>query len=112
MSQIGTFETCRRALRTSVDRADRKWLAHGQSAANDPSQTSAAGRANRDFDRRATPGGLFSALTGTNGSTNFKRQRDDNQGSNVNVAGSKRCLLSRRTLASRSDPRSGGAVIA
>src|SRR6266436_243402 len=80
MSQIGTFETCRRALRTSVDRADRKWLAHGQSAANDPSQTLAAGRANRDFDRRATLGGLFSALTGTNGSTNFKRQRDDNQG--------------------------------
>jgi len=34
----------------------------------------------RDFDRRATLGGLFSALTGTNGSTNFKRQRDDNQG--------------------------------
>src|SRR5205814_3483540 len=76
------------------------------------SQTLAAGRANRDFDRRATLGGLFSALTGTNGSTNFKRQRDDNQGSNVNVAGSKRCLLSRRTLASRADPRSGGAVIA
>jgi hypothetical protein len=40
----------------------------------------AAGRANRDFDRQATLGGLFSALTGTNGSTNFKRQRDDNQG--------------------------------
>jgi hypothetical protein len=40
----------------------------------------AAGRANRDFDRRATLGGLFSALTGTNGSTNFKRQRNDNQG--------------------------------
>jgi Putative transposase len=45
-----------------------------------PSQTLAAGRANRDFDRQATLGGLFSALTGTNGSTNVKRQRDDNQG--------------------------------
>src|SRR5258708_16915183 len=40
----------------------------------------AGGKANRDFDRRATLGGLFSALTGTNGSTNFKRQRDNNQG--------------------------------
>src|SRR6266511_1183664 len=47
---------------------------------NDPSQTLAGVRANRDFVRRATLGGLFSALTGTNGSTNFKRQRDDNQG--------------------------------
>jgi hypothetical protein len=34
------------------------------------------------------------------------------RGSDVNVARSKRCLLSRRTLASRTDPRSGGAVIA
>jgi hypothetical protein len=78
----------------------------------DPSQTLAAGKPNRDFDRRATLGGLFSALTGTNGSTNFKRQRDDNQGERRHVARSKRCLLSRRTLASRTDPRSGGAVIA
>jgi hypothetical protein len=45
-----------------------------------PSHTLAAGRANCDFARRATLGGLFSALTGTNGSTNFRRQRDDNQG--------------------------------
>jgi hypothetical protein len=31
-------------------------------------------------DRRATLSRLFSALKGTNGSTNFKRQRDDFQG--------------------------------
>src|SRR5260370_42398738 len=47
---------------------------------DDPSQTLTAGRGNRDFDRRATIGGLFSALKGTNGSTNFQRQRDENQG--------------------------------
>jgi hypothetical protein len=46
----------------------------------DPSQTLTAGRGNRDFDRRATNGGLFFALKETNGSTNFKRQRDENQG--------------------------------
>ena len=54
--------------------------ADDQNDAIDPSQTLAAGRANRDVDRRATLGGLFSALTGTNGSTNFRQQRDDNQG--------------------------------
>jgi len=78
----------------------------------DPSQTLAAGRANRDFDRQATLGGLFSALTGTNGSTNFKQQRDDNQGQRRQCCPTKRCLLSWRTLASRTDRRSGGAVIA
>jgi hypothetical protein len=31
-------------------------------------------------DRRVTLGGLFSALKGTNGPTNFKRQRDAYQG--------------------------------
>ena len=59
-----------------------------------PQEKLAAGKANRDFDRRATLGGLFSALTGTNGSTSFKRQRNDYQGSDVDVARSKRCLLS------------------
>ena len=42
----------------------------------------------------------------------FKRQREDNQGSDVNVAQSKRCLLSRRTLASGTGPRSGDGVVA
>src|SRR6266540_626952 len=78
---FGTFETCP-AYPENVRSpgVDRKSPWSGQTDANDPSQTLAAGRANRDFDRRATLGGLFSALTGTNGSTNFKRQRDDNQG--------------------------------
>jgi len=39
----------------------------------DPSQTLTAGRGNRDFDRRATNGGLFFALKETNGPTNFKQ---------------------------------------
>jgi hypothetical protein len=42
--------------------------------------------ANRKFDQRATLGDPFSALTGTNVSTNLsKQQRDDNQGGRRNV---------------------------
>jgi hypothetical protein len=38
-NSIGTFETCRPALRVSVPGGDRKSSAHGQTDANDPERT-------------------------------------------------------------------------
>src|SRR5437879_8535630 len=77
---LALFGPDRSGRRCPLLRAKRTSQLRTQTSEFDPSQTLAAGRANRDFDRRATLGGLFSALTGTNGSTNFKRQRDNNQG--------------------------------
>jgi hypothetical protein len=36
MSELGTFEACRAALRMSVPGVDRKWSADGQDDAIDP----------------------------------------------------------------------------
>jgi hypothetical protein len=37
--RLGTFETCRQALRMSVSREHRKWSANGQTGAIDPERT-------------------------------------------------------------------------
>src|SRR6478672_11681652 len=39
LSVVGTFETCRAALRMSADRGYRTWSVRGQPAAIDPTRT-------------------------------------------------------------------------